>query len=279
MSRRSHHTAPTSAAMAVAALLAACGGSDTTPAATPVPQLAAATSAVFAGDCASLQTTLAGLANTTITAAITVPAGTVTSNGPTVAEHCRVTGKITLDGMDIYDPSIDVVELRARVGRETTLEEIFLDLVGRRKGPGERTLPRAIGRERHALQRLRRPAGDVHRPVRQPPPQKIERGHARECDQRYQNTHAGVLAGTVAARMAFQGPIVPNRFNWVFLVGSALHAGDGLPGDLVTAEQDRFLPVVGVRPRWLPLRQGRHRQRGDRRHGLPPARHGHRHRH
>ena len=29
---------------------------------------------------------------------------------------CRVTGKITLDGMDIYDPSIDVVELRARVG-------------------------------------------------------------------------------------------------------------------------------------------------------------------
>ncbi|MEZ5841247.1 MAG: phosphate ABC transporter ATP-binding protein PstB [Hyphomicrobiales bacterium] len=29
---------------------------------------------------------------------------------------CRVTGKITLDGEDIYDPSIDVVELRARVG-------------------------------------------------------------------------------------------------------------------------------------------------------------------
>ncbi|BCH60875.1 phosphate import ATP-binding protein PstB [Agrobacterium vitis] len=31
-------------------------------------------------------------------------------------DHCRVTGLITLDGMDIYDPSIDVVELRARVG-------------------------------------------------------------------------------------------------------------------------------------------------------------------
>ncbi|HOV03776.1 MAG TPA: phosphate ABC transporter ATP-binding protein PstB [Hyphomicrobiales bacterium] len=29
---------------------------------------------------------------------------------------CRVTGNISLDGEDIYDPSIDVVELRARVG-------------------------------------------------------------------------------------------------------------------------------------------------------------------
>ena len=31
-------------------------------------------------------------------------------------EGCRVTGKITLDDGDIYDPSLDVVELRARVG-------------------------------------------------------------------------------------------------------------------------------------------------------------------
>jgi ABC-type phosphate transport system ATPase subunit len=31
-------------------------------------------------------------------------------------DGCRVGGKITLDGEDIYDPSIDVVELRARVG-------------------------------------------------------------------------------------------------------------------------------------------------------------------
>ncbi|TWA39255.1 phosphate ABC transporter ATP-binding protein (PhoT family) [Sinorhizobium medicae] len=31
-------------------------------------------------------------------------------------ENCRVTGKITLDEDDIYDLSIDVVELRARVG-------------------------------------------------------------------------------------------------------------------------------------------------------------------
>ncbi|WP_306119990.1 MULTISPECIES: phosphate ABC transporter ATP-binding protein PstB [unclassified Roseitalea] len=31
-------------------------------------------------------------------------------------EGCRVTGEITMDEEDIYDPSIDVVELRARVG-------------------------------------------------------------------------------------------------------------------------------------------------------------------
>ncbi|MGV6873647.1 phosphate ABC transporter ATP-binding protein PstB [Pseudochelatococcus sp. B33] len=31
-------------------------------------------------------------------------------------EGCRVTGEIVLDGQDIYDPSLDVVELRARVG-------------------------------------------------------------------------------------------------------------------------------------------------------------------
>ncbi len=31
-------------------------------------------------------------------------------------EGCRVTGTISLDGEDIYSPSIDVVELRARVG-------------------------------------------------------------------------------------------------------------------------------------------------------------------
>lgn len=31
-------------------------------------------------------------------------------------DGAKVTGKITLDGQDIYDPDIDVVELRARVG-------------------------------------------------------------------------------------------------------------------------------------------------------------------
>lgn len=33
-----------------------------------------------------------------------------------VIDICRVTGDLTLDGQDIYDPNIDVVELRARVG-------------------------------------------------------------------------------------------------------------------------------------------------------------------
>src|SRR5690606_25616858 len=31
-------------------------------------------------------------------------------------EGCRVEGRIELDGSDIYDPALDVVELRARVG-------------------------------------------------------------------------------------------------------------------------------------------------------------------
>ena len=30
--------------------------------------------------------------------------------------NCRVTGTITIDGQDIYDPNLDVVQLRARVG-------------------------------------------------------------------------------------------------------------------------------------------------------------------
>jgi len=33
-----------------------------------------------------------------------------------VIDICRVVGKIELDGKDIYDPSLDVVQLRARVG-------------------------------------------------------------------------------------------------------------------------------------------------------------------
>jgi phosphate transport system ATP-binding protein len=31
-------------------------------------------------------------------------------------EHCRVVGSITLDGRDIHDPALDVVQLRAQVG-------------------------------------------------------------------------------------------------------------------------------------------------------------------
>jgi len=33
-----------------------------------------------------------------------------------VIEGCRVEGKISLDGQDVYDPVLDVVQLRARVG-------------------------------------------------------------------------------------------------------------------------------------------------------------------
>jgi len=33
-----------------------------------------------------------------------------------VIEGCTVDGKITMDGQDIYDPDLDVVQLRARVG-------------------------------------------------------------------------------------------------------------------------------------------------------------------
>jgi phosphate transport system ATP-binding protein len=33
-----------------------------------------------------------------------------------VIDICRVSGRITIDGEDIYDPSLDVVQLRARVG-------------------------------------------------------------------------------------------------------------------------------------------------------------------
>src|SRR5262249_45313027 len=33
-----------------------------------------------------------------------------------IIEGCRVTGEVTLDGRDIYDKRVDVVQLRARVG-------------------------------------------------------------------------------------------------------------------------------------------------------------------
>ena len=95
-------SARTSAALAVTALLIACGGGET-PSIATIPQLAAATSAAFSGDCAGLQTALAGLTNTQITLAETVAAGVLTVGGQSVAEHCRVTGKMhertsTVDG-------------------------------------------------------------------------------------------------------------------------------------------------------------------------------------
>ena len=31
-------------------------------------------------------------------------------------EHCKIEGSVIVDGQDIYDPSVDVVPLRAKVG-------------------------------------------------------------------------------------------------------------------------------------------------------------------
>ncbi|MBL8351536.1 MAG: tannase/feruloyl esterase family alpha/beta hydrolase, partial [Burkholderiaceae bacterium] len=59
-----------------------------------LPQLAPAQPAALIGSCESLATRLAGLADTVITAATTVPAGTLTLAGQPVAEHCRVTGRM-----------------------------------------------------------------------------------------------------------------------------------------------------------------------------------------
>ena len=67
--------------------------------------------------------------------------------------------------------------------------QIVVDLVGRREGAGERALAGPVRRERHALQRRGRPAGDLHRPVGPRPPQEIERRHGHECEQRHQSTH------------------------------------------------------------------------------------------
>jgi Tannase and feruloyl esterase len=72
-----------------AALLAACGGGGD-----GFPQLAAAVGANFTGSCASLQSMLASFANTQITAVETVADGTLKVAGKSVAEHCRVTGKM-----------------------------------------------------------------------------------------------------------------------------------------------------------------------------------------
>ena len=48
----------------------------------------------FTGDCATVATRLAGLTDTRITAATTVPAGTLSVGGTPVPEHCLVTGRM-----------------------------------------------------------------------------------------------------------------------------------------------------------------------------------------
>ncbi len=73
-------------------VLAACGGGDDDPP-PPPPQLAPATAATLVGTCADLSAKLATLADTTITAATSVAAGTVVG-GQSTPEHCLVTGRM-----------------------------------------------------------------------------------------------------------------------------------------------------------------------------------------
>ena len=79
------------ATTAAAALLAGCASQDDDPS---LPRLAAAQPASLSGACGDLSARLAGLPNTVITAATTVPAGTLTVGGQPVAEHCQVTGRM-----------------------------------------------------------------------------------------------------------------------------------------------------------------------------------------
>ncbi|HSV54742.1 MAG TPA: tannase/feruloyl esterase family alpha/beta hydrolase [Burkholderiaceae bacterium] len=74
-------------ALLSAVFLTACGGSDDA-----LPQLPAASPASLLS-CTDLAAKIA-FANTTITAATSMPAGTVTVAGKPVGEHCRVTGRM-----------------------------------------------------------------------------------------------------------------------------------------------------------------------------------------
>ena len=76
------------AAAAAAAALSACGGDN------DLPVLAAASPGSYTGSCADLTGRIGTLANTRITAASAVAAGTLTVAGQAVPEHCLVTGKM-----------------------------------------------------------------------------------------------------------------------------------------------------------------------------------------
>jgi pimeloyl-ACP methyl ester carboxylesterase len=78
-------------ALATSLSLTACGGGDDAPAATPLPQLAAAQSATLANCTALASFSFAG---TTVTSATVVTAGTLTNAGQPVGEHCLVTGRM-----------------------------------------------------------------------------------------------------------------------------------------------------------------------------------------
>src|SRR5688500_11586637 len=75
----------------LAAALAAAVGAQGNP---RLPQLAPATPGTLVGNCEDLAGSLSGLANTVITGATTVAAGTLVVAGQPVPEHCRVTGRM-----------------------------------------------------------------------------------------------------------------------------------------------------------------------------------------
>ena len=68
-------------------LISACGGNDD---AKPLPRLSAASGATLAY-CTEL-TTRVSIANTSITAANAIAAGTLSVAGTPIAAHCQVTG-------------------------------------------------------------------------------------------------------------------------------------------------------------------------------------------
>nr|WP_157268458.1 tannase/feruloyl esterase family alpha/beta hydrolase [Azohydromonas aeria] len=82
---------PLSVGTAALLSLAACGGGND---GESLPRLGAATAAALNGSCEALAATLAGQANTRISAASTVAAGTLSQGGQPVAEHCLVTGSM-----------------------------------------------------------------------------------------------------------------------------------------------------------------------------------------
>ena len=82
-----------SIAAAALALLATCAMADDGQGQREgLPELSPAQPGTLVGTCESLATRLAGLANTTLTGATTVAAGTLVQAGQPVPEHCRVTG-------------------------------------------------------------------------------------------------------------------------------------------------------------------------------------------
>jgi pimeloyl-ACP methyl ester carboxylesterase len=96
----SGRVAPFTVAALLAAGLTGCGGGSS--AAESLPQLAQASPAHLSGSCGELASRIS-FANTTITAANSIPAGSLTVAGTPVAAHCQVLGSMhqrtsTVDG-------------------------------------------------------------------------------------------------------------------------------------------------------------------------------------